>query len=252
MKLSIVIPTYNQSEKTLKNLQESILPFFDKTGIAYSVLIEADHSSEEEVKKLQEGLGHLPMQVKLDEVEDKKGKGWAIKKGILHSEGDYVLFMDADLATDLSCFSLFQKDLGKYDAYVASRDAKGSVYVRKQPFVRRLTHWGAKTIIRNKFRIKGVHDTQCGFKMFQLPLAKEMAKHQLTSGNAFDVEDLYFLSLNGAKIQEYPAKWRDDPDSTAGNVMKTSLAFYKELNFIKKHKKTYLLSKEEKEGLGLC
>lgn len=244
MKLSIVIPTYNQSEKLLKNLEEKILPFFDASGVTYSVLIEADHSSPEQVRMLEEGLKGLPAQVKLDEVEDKKGKGWAVKKGILHSEGDYVLFFDADMATDLSVFSLMKKDLGKIDAMVASRDAKGAVYSKKQPFKRRLTHWGARTIIRAKFGIKEVHDTQCGFKLFRLSVAKRMAEKQLTLGSAFDVEYLYFLHLNGYSIEEYPAIWEDDPDSTLDGVVSSSKRFYKDLVSIKKNRKHYL----EKEG----
>ncbi|MDD6917641.1 MAG: glycosyltransferase [bacterium] len=244
MKVSIVIPSYNQSEKLLKNLKEKILPFFDASGVTYSILIEADRSSKEQIALLQEGLLSLPGQVKLDRVEDKKGKGWAVKKGILHSEGDYVLFFDADLSTDLSVFTLMKKDLGKFDALVASRDAEGSVYSKKQPFKRRLTHWGAKTLIRWMFRIKEVHDTQCGFKAFRLPVAKAMVEKQLTMGSAFDVEYLYFLHLNGYSIQEYPAIWEDDPDSTLQGVVSSSKRFYKDLRAIKKNKKHYL----EKEG----
>ena len=244
MKVSIVIPTYNQSAKLLLNLKEKILPFFDASGVTYSILIEADHSSKEELSLLEEGLQEMPAHVKLDGYEDRKGKGWAVKKGILHSDGDYVLFFDADLATDLSVFSRMIQDAGKYDAYIASRDVEGALYVRKQPLKRRLTHWGAKTIIRMKFGMKEVHDTQCGFKMFPLPAAKAMARKQLTLGSAFDVEYLYFLHLNGKKIREYPATWEDDPESTLDGVVKSSKAFYRDLKAIKRNKAHYL----EKEG----
>lgn len=247
MKLSIVIPSYNQSEKVISNLKEKILPFFDATGLTYSVLIEADRSSKEQIELLTRSLPELGAQVKLDKVEDRKGKGWAVQKGILHSEGDYVLFFDADLATDLSVFSLMQKDLGKYDACIASRDAKGSEYGRKQPFKRRITHWGARAIIKMMFRLKGVSDTQCGFKLFRLSVAKKMAQKQLTMGSAFDVEYLYFLQLNGYSIREYPCRWQDDPDSTLSKVAASSLRFYKDLRAIKRNKEHYLLSQEEKK-----
>ena len=245
MKVSIVIPTYNQSKKLLKNLKESILPFFDNCGLIYSILIEADHSSQEELDILKEGMADMPAHVRVDDYEDKKGKGWAIQKGILHSDADYVLFFDADLSTDLNVFDLMKKDLGKYDAYIASRDCKGASYAKKQPFKRRLTHFGARTLIRMKFGMKEVHDTQCGFKMFTLPLAKEMAKKQLTMGSAFDVEYLYFLHLNGKKIKEYPAKWADDPDSTLQGVVGSSKRFAKDLKIIKKNKAHYSLKGSE-------
>lgn len=246
MKITIIIPTYNQSAKLLKNLKERILPYFDESGVTYSILIEADHSSPEELRLLEEGLKELPAQVKLDRYEDKKGKGWAVKKGILNSTGDYALFFDADLSTELSVFDLMKKDLGKYDAYIASRDCKGASYVKRQPFRRRLTHFGAKAIIRMKFRMKEVSDTQCGFKMFALPLAKEMARKQLTLGSAFDVEYLYFLHLNKKRIKEYPAKWEDDPESTLQGVVGSSKRFYSDLKAIKRNKAHYLL--EEGEG----
>ena len=248
MKISIIIPTYNQSKKLLKNLKERILPYFDKSGVTYSILIEADHSSPEELEILKEGLKEMPAHVRLDEYEDKKGKGWAIKKGILNSSGDYALFFDADLSTDLSVFDSMKKDLGKYDAYIASRDCKGATYTKKQPFKRRLTHWGAKTIIRMKFGMKEVSDTQCGFKMFALPIAKLMAEHQLTLGSAFDVEYLYFLHLNGRKIKEYPAKWEDDPESTLQGVVGSSKRFYKDLKAIKRNKTHYIMKEGEEHA----
>ncbi len=248
MKITIIIPTYNQSEKLLKNLKEKILPYFDKSGITYSVLIEADHSSQEELKILAEGLKELPAQVSLDRYEDKKGKGWAVRKGILNSSGDYALFFDADLSTDLSVFDLMKKDLGKYDAYIASRDCKGATYTKKQPFKRRLTHFGARAIIRMKFGMKEVSDTQCGFKMFALPLAREMAEKQLTLGSAFDVEYLYFLHLNKKRIKEYPARWEDDPESTLQGVVGSSKRFYLDLKAIKRNKAHYLLKEGEEHA----
>ncbi len=248
MKISIIIPTYNQSKKLLKNLKERIIPYFDSCGLTYSILLEADHSSEEEVRLLEEGLKKLPAQVKLDSYEDKKGKGWAIRKGILNSSGDYVLFFDADLSTDLTVFDSMKKDLGKYDAYIASRDCKGASYAKKQPLKRRITHFGARTIIRMKFKMKEVSDTQCGFKMFPLPLAKTMAERQLTLGSAFDVEYLYFLHLNKKSIKEYPARWEDDPESTLQGVVGSSKKFYMDLKAIKRNKAHYLLKEGEEHA----
>ncbi len=241
MKIALVIPTYNQSEKTLRNIKEKVLPYFDASGFTYSVLIEADHSSLEELAILKKGMESMPAHVRLDDYEDKKGKGWAVRKGFLNSEGDYALFFDADLSTDLHVFDLMKKDLGKYDAYIASRDVKGSLYTRKQPFKRKLTHYGARFVVKSMFHMKEVKDTQCGFKMFPLPLAKEMAKRQIAMGGAFDVEYLYFLHLNGKKIKEYPASWEDDPDSTIKDLSGASRKFYLELKAIKKNRRNYIL-----------
>ncbi len=248
MKLSIILPVRNQTEKLLRNLKEKIIPFYDKEGIVYDILVESDGSNEEEEKKLDEGLKELPLQVKHIPFEDRRGKGYAVKRAILFSDADYVLFMDADLSTDLSAYDEIKKCLGKYDAFIGSRDAKGSHILEKQTFVRRLTHWGSKTLIKHKFHLRGITDTQCGYKMFRSDVAKLMAKHQIIDGFAFDVEYVYFLSLNGFSIKEIPVTWKNDADSSV-SPLQASIRFYKALRLIKKNKKNYLLSKEERDSL---
>ena len=174
----------------------------------------------------------------------------SVEKGILAATGDYVLFMDADFATDIHILDSILPQITHYDCFIASRHSKGSKILTKQSFVRRLTSWGARFIVRHKFHLQGIHDTQCGFKLFRLNVAKEMAKRQIINGFAFDVEYLYFLQLNGFSIKEIPATWTDDPSSTVSSPLKTSLRFYKDLVKIKKNKKNYLLSSEEKEELS--
>ena len=250
MKLSIILPVRNQTDKLLRNLKEKIIPYFDNQHILYDILVESDGSSKEEEEKLERGLLTMPMQVKHIPYENKFGKGYAIKKGILFSNSDYVLFMDVDLSTDLSAFETIKKDLGKYDCFIGSREAKGAKIVEKQTLLRRLTHWGCITLIRFKFHLKGITDTQCGYKMFRTNVAKIMAKHQIIDAFAFDVEYLYFLSLNHFTIKEVPVIWKDDPDSSISpKLMNISWNFYKALHKIKKNKKNYLLSEEEKMSL---
>ena len=249
MKIDVIIPVRDQSEKLLRNLASDIIPYFDGTGLAYDILICADHSSPEQVELLKKGLEKMPAQVKLLPYEDKPGKGWAVKKAIEAADVDYVLFMDADLSTDLHAFDTIKPDLGKYDAFIGSRDVKGAVVTEKQTFVRRITHWGAKTVIKNKFHLKNLHDTQCGYKLFRTNVAKIMAEHQIISGFAFDVEYCYFLNLNGFTIKEVPVQWENDPDSSV-SPFKASVNFYKALGKIKKNKENYRLDSSTLESLG--
>lgn len=249
MKLSVIIPTRNQTDKLLRNLKEKIIPYFDEQKIIYDILIESDGSSFDEEKKLEEGLQGMPLQVKHLPYEDRRGKGYAVKRAILSSDADYVLFMDADLSTDLSAFEQIKKNLGKYDAFIGSREAKGAKILEKQTFIRRLTHFGSRMLIKMKFRLKGISDTQCGYKMFRGDIAKAMATRQIIDGFAFDVEYVYFLSLNGFSIKEVPVIWKNDADSSV-SAFSSSLNFYKALRQIKKNKKNYLLSEEEKKSLG--
>lgn len=248
MKLDVLIPVRNQTTKLLANLRNKVLPYFDSKDITYDILICSDHSNAQEQAALVEGLKAFPPQVKLLPYEDKAGKGYAVRKLILAADGDYVLFMDADLSTDLRAFDRIEPDLGRYDAFIGSRDVKGANITQKQTFLRRLTHWGAKTVIRNKFKLKNLHDTQCGYKLFRSDVAKAMAKHQIIDGFAFDVEYCYFLNLNHFSIKEVPVTWQNDPDSSV-SPFKASLNFYKALGKIKKNKSAYILSAADQQAL---
>ena len=174
MKLDIVIAVKNQTAKLLDHLENIGIPYFDSLGVAYDILIVSDHSDEPSQKALEEGMKKMPLQVKLLPYEDIPGKGHGVEKGILAATGDYVLFMDADFATDIHILDSILPQITHYDCFIASRHSKGSKILTKQSFVRRLTSWGARFIVRHKFHLQGIHDTQCGFKLFRLNVAKEM------------------------------------------------------------------------------
>ncbi len=239
MKISVLIPAKNQSDKLIRHLEESILPYFDKKGLTYDVLLCLDGGSQEEFDKIANHA--FPAHVKLLPLLDKKGKGHAVKRMILEASGDYGIFMDADLATGLEVFDAMEADLGKIDCLIASRDAKGSTYGTKQPFMRRLTHWGCRMVVKTMFHMKGVKDTQCGYKCLRLSIAKEICNKSIIDGFAFDVELVYAFYMNGYTVREYACSWNDDPDSSVGSPIATSKKFFKDLRIIKKHRKEYRL-----------
>lgn len=250
MKISVIFPCKDQSEKLLKNLEAKGLPYFDSLGIAYEFLIVYDGSNEEEKKLMEEGVKKLPMQVKLLPYSPQKGKGHNVKVGLLAATGDYALFMDADFATDLATFEKVKPFLDKgVDCVIASRHSKGSKILTKQTLKRRFVSKCSRILIKMSFRFKGIHDTQCGYKIFRTPVAKEMAKRQIIDGFAFDVEYLYFLKLNGFSYHEVPCIWTDDAESTISNATKASTSFMGEMRRIKKNKKNYILTAEEKEKI---
>lgn len=242
MKVSIILPVKDQSDKLIRNLEKEIIPFFDKAPIVYDVLIVSDASSDEEQEKLEKAMKKMPLQVKLLPYEATKGKGWAIKKGILASNSDWILFMDADLATDLKTFYAFQPFWKDYDCVIASRNAEGSIETKKKPFIRRLMSWGSRIIIKMLFHL-GVGDTQCGFKMYKTDIAKKMVEKQIIAGPAYDVEYLYYLKLNGYKYKEVGCVWTDDEDSSFKRPVKTAFKFFKDLLKIKHNRKRYLPKK---------
>ena len=94
-----------------------------------------------------------------------------------------------------------------------------------------------------------INNTQCGFKAIKRDKALEIVKRQFINGFAFDVEYLYLCHLNGFDIQEVPCEWNDGEKSTIDNAAKTSMNFVGDMKRIKKNKKNYILSLEEKESL---
>ena len=249
MKLSVIIPIKNQTSLLLDNLQAKIIPYFDSLpNLTYDVLIVPNGSSEAEQAALESGLKSCPAQVKMLPFTKQGAKGRAVKRGIEYSDSDYVLFFDADLATDLSAFSAIYPIIQEYDAFIGDRDMKGSVQ-NKRPFIRRLGHFGSKALVKLRFHLKGVGDTQCGFKCFKTKVAKLMVKHQIVDGFAFDVEYCYFLCLNGFKIKRIPVRWFNNEAASSVSLASASKQFWADLGRIKKNKNYYFLSPEEKEGL---
>ena len=249
MKLSIVIPVKNQSSKLLARLREELFPFFDKRGVEYEVLICSDASDEKNQKILEDAMPSLPPSVKLLPYESTKGKGHAVKRGLLEASGDFSLFLDADFATDLKAYDLMAAELSNYEAFIGSRNAKGAKILTKQGLLRRILHWGARSLVRMMYGLT-VHDTQCGFKLFRSYIGRLLATHQRIDGFAFDAEYCFFLRLNGIRTLEVPVEWSDDPDSTVKKPLKTSRDFYRDLRIIKKAKKGYILTEEEKKVIN--
>jgi dolichyl-phosphate beta-glucosyltransferase len=251
MKISVIMPVRNQSAKLIKNLQEKVIPYFDKCGYVYEIIIVYDGSDEKNKVMLDKAMAHFPLQVKLVPYENIPGKGHNVKKGILSSTGDYVLFMDSDISTDLSVFDDIKPLLGHYDCFIATRFAKKSRITQKRSLIRKLTSWGSRMLIRAKFHFKGISDTQCGYKVFKGDVAKWMASKSIIDGFAFDVEYLYFLSLNHFSIKEMPVIWTNDENDSTVTPLKDSITFSKALKVIKKNKENYLLTNEEKKSLYL-
>lgn len=248
MKFSIIFPIKNQTDMFVKNLKEKVIPYFETCGHVFDIIVVPNGSSEEEQSKLEKELSSMPPYVKMLPFSKIGAKGAAIKRGIKASTCDYDLFMDVDLATDLKAFDVIKENIGKFDAFIGDRDMKGA-YSGKRPFIRQLGHDVSKQLVKWRFHFKEISDTQCGFKCFKDNVAKEMIKHQIIDGVAFDVEYCYFLSLNKFRIKRIPVYWINDDAHSSISFAKSSKQFSSDLGKIKKNKKNYILPKGVKESL---
>lgn len=235
MKLSIVVPCYNE-EKCVKENLKKIKDYLSTilNDDEYEIIAVSDGSKDNTLKIIQSipyinGVGYTP----------NRGKGGAIAYGISLAKGDYILFMDTDLSTDLKAIKDVLDNLYKYDVIIGSRHHKGSVITKKQPLTRVFIGWCCRKLVNLSFHFK-LNDTQCGFKAFRSSFIKGMINRQVINGFAFDVEYLYMAKLNNKSILEIPVIWTNDDSSTV-SPLKSSIRFFKDMRIIKKHKKDYLL-----------
>ena len=232
MKLSIIVPCYNEA-KDILNKSQIILEKMKSLFIESELILVNDGSKDDTKSVLEKIEG-----AKAIGYESNRGKGGAVKYGIENASGDYVLFMDADLSTDLSAVDTLIPLLGQYDLIIGSRHHKDSKIPIKQPASRRFIGWWCRHIVNMVFHFHYT-DTQCGFKAIKMEAAKNIVSKQLVNGFAFDVEYLYIAKLNKYSIKEIPVIWRDDRGSTVSPI-KSSIRFFKDIFKIKRNKKKYL------------
>ena len=239
MKISIVIPCYNEAQDIASNVEKVKSYLLDKK-IDHELILVNDGSKDNTKEAIESIEG-----VKALSYEKNRGKGGAVKYGIENASGDYVLFMDADLSTDLSAIEKVVELAPNYDLIIGSRHAKDSVIKKKQPWTRVFIGWCCRVLVKMLFHTK-LKDTQCGFKAMKTDVAKKIVAKQLVTNFAFDVEYIYIARLNNLSMYELGVIWSDDRGSTV-NPIKSSLKFFRDIFFIRRHKKTYFFDKPELE-----
>ena len=239
MKLSIIIPFYNEAQDIASNVEKVKTYLIDKK-IDHELLLVNDGSKDNTKEVIESIKGVTALSY-----EKNRGKGGAVKYGIERASGDYVLFMDADLSTDISAIEKVVELAPNYDLIIGSRHAKDSVIKKKQPWTRVFIGWCCRVLVKMLFHTK-LKDTQCGFKAMKVDAAKKIAAKQLVTNFAFDVEYIYIARLNNLSMYELGITWSDDRGSTV-NPIKSSLKFFRDIFFIRRHKKTYFFDKPELE-----
>jgi len=142
----------------------------------------------------------------------RPGKGLAVRTGLLATRAPFVGFCDADMATDLSALDVAIGLLAEGNALVVgSRGLAASVVENRHSAVRR----GGAAVFRAMARrvVPAATDTQCGFKFFRGPVARDLFARQRIDGYMFDVEVLHLATRAGYRIKEVGVRWRDDGDS---------------------------------------
>jgi dolichyl-phosphate beta-glucosyltransferase len=206
--LSVVVPAYNE-EVRLRASLPAMLDYLEGTRRGFEVLVVDDGSADatREVANAFAARG-----VRTVALGGNRGKGAAIRAGVLDSTGDRVLLTDADLSTPISEVERLEPALERAEVVFGSRAVAGARIDEPQPIVRQ---WMGKTF---NFMIRalvagGIHDTQCGFKLLDGPTARALFPDLLLDGFAYDVELLWLARRRGLRVAEVGVVWNHSPDS---------------------------------------
>jgi len=211
--LSIVIPAYNEARR-LPGTLEQLGAFCEVHPGEVEVLVVVEKSSDGTLDLARKSAeGRVCWKVIAN--DDHRGKGYAVRCGMLQARGDLLFFMDADLSVPLEeivAFARFLQENPGVDLLFGSRKHPESRIIRRQSRLREQMGEAFNAVVRRLAGI-GIRDTQCGFKAFRRAAAQAIFSRQELDGFAFDVEICLLAQRLGLQVEERPLEWRDEPDS---------------------------------------
>lgn len=212
--LSIVIPAYNEALRLPPTL-EQLGQFCSEAPWAVEVLIVVEQSTDGTLQIAREHPRQQAHSFKAIDNGPQRGKGHAVRSGMLQAEGEFVFYMDADLSVPLRDVYPFVKrfeDDPSADVLVGNRQHAQSRITLAQGWLRRSMGQTFNRII-STLALADVRDTQCGFKAFRRKACREIFSRQQLDGFAFDVEVLMLAQRLGFRVVDMPVEWINSPES---------------------------------------
>ncbi len=206
--LSIIFPAYNEEER-IKSTLDKTIKFLINQPYSSEIIVVENGSSDGTFRIASSFIDKFPKLKVLR--EDEKGKGLAVKRGMLEAVGQFRFICDVDLSMPIEEVNRFIPPVMESEITIASREAPGARRYN-EPEYRHLIGRVFNFIVR-VLAIPGYHDTQCGFKCFSAKAADELFPYQTITGWTFDVEILYAARKFGYKIIELGIPWYHDPHS---------------------------------------
>lgn len=229
--LSVIIPAYNE-EKRLPSTLASFKGIADKLNM--EIIVVCDGCTDKTAKVVDNWMQTLP--IKAISYKNNRGKGYAVRKGVLEASGNIIAFMDADGSTPPEELLRLIKPLasGNADIVIGSRRIVGAK-VKRQPIHRYILGWTFSFFTRSILSLP-CHDTQCGCKLFKRNNARLLFRKTKCDGFEFDLDVLYLAHSRGLQILEIGVVWND----VAGSKVNVIRDGYKMLKAVLTIRSSYI------------
>lgn len=222
--LSVVIPCYNEERRIERNLLIKI-NYLRKQSYTWEIVLVDDGSSDKTSEIAKNFIAsHGAYHIKFITYTKNKGKGYAVKKGMIASVGKYVLFSDLDNSTPLYELPRLLDSAMDFDIIIASRYIEGSKIVKKQTLTRRFVSRLGNLFIRFIIGLN-LRDTQCGFKLFSQESSRRIFTYMRSQRWGFDIEALLLAKELHYSIKEVPVAWTDSGDSKLQPMSASMMVF---------------------------
>src|SRR5271166_1020824 len=213
---SIIIPAYNENERLGVSLPK-VLAYISRQALQAEVIVVNDGSSDSTADVVRQ-FSVLHPEIRLLENPGNRGKGYSVRNGMLHAQGDVLLFTDADLSSPIrEAGKLFEAIERGADVAIGSRWLRAELQTERQPWHRqlygRLFNLALRVVLGLKYR-----DTQCGFKAFTRAAAHTVFTRQRVERWGFDPELLFLANKFKLRTVEVPVEWAHDHRSKISPV----------------------------------
>ncbi|MBV6458154.1 MAG: Undecaprenyl-phosphate 4-deoxy-4-formamido-L-arabinose transferase [Fimbriimonadaceae bacterium] len=222
----MIVPAYNEADRIVPSLTRMV-EYFSGAPYSWTITVVSDGSTDDTAKLVAAFSDEEP-RVSLIEYQPNRGKGFAVRTGMLQAPGAWKLLSDADLATPIEevekLFAAVEQD---NPVAIGSRPLRESSLEIRQPFYREWLGRSFNFAVQS-LGIRGIHDTQCGFKLFKGEIAEEIFQRVKLDGFGYDFEALMIARDLGYPIAEIPIRWRHQEGSKV-RVVRDGLRMLRDL-----------------------
>lgn len=232
--ISIIVPAYNEEARIGQTLR-TILAYLNEHYESTELIVVDDGSSDNTTQVAQQSVVNAgSVNTRIIRNQTNRGKGHAVRTGLLAARAPVALFSDADLSTPISEMPKLIEPIqaGECDLVFGSRALDRSLIGVHQPWRREQGGKIFNLIVRLSTGLP-YWDTQCGFKAFRMDLCRPLIEMAIVDRFAFDVELLYMAQLAGLRLREIAVRW-DHNDGSKVNVLRDSIRMFGEVRAIRR------------------